>query len=193
MRASSDDRSNRSMKWRTIGWEPLDSTPSRSDATRRPGRRTPRRSAGPGDRGAAGKRRTTLPVRGVDQEPAVKAVGHHLRGVDGQVETDHRAQDADVPHQLGPFGSDRLEVAAEPFADRATDRVREGRPARSSRPSPGPRVGDRVAAEGGGVHPGFENRREVGRRESISTPAATPPARALKRRVRMSGVIGVCW
>ena len=109
-----------------------------------------------GDR-QGGQQADDVAVRGVDQQPALQARGDDVRGVDRQVEADHRPQDADVADQVGQLGAKRLEVLAEPLADRepaleqavGLDRLDRGQ----RRPA-----GDRVAAERGGVHPRLERR-----------------------------------
>ena len=75
-------------------------------------------------------------MRGVDQEPALQALGDDVGGVEGQVQADHDAEDPDLADQVGQLGAKRLEVARNrsPIAARA----RAGPPPRSSRSSPGP-------------------------------------------------------
>ena len=129
-------------------------------------------------------------MRGVDQQPALQAVGDDRRGVDRQLEADHHALDADVADQVGQLGAQRLEVAAEPLADRPAALEQAVLLDRLDRRQPGP-AGDRVAAERAGVRARLERLGDL-RLWRSARPAATPPARALAQ-VRTSGSIPECW
>ena len=105
----------------------------------------------------AGNSRTTWPCVALIKSRRRMHSATIVRGIDGQIQPDHGALDPDVAHQLGQLGADRLEMVAKPFADGDSALEQavglDGLDGRQGRPA-----GDRVAAEGRGVHPRLEHR-----------------------------------
>ena len=108
-----------------------------------------------------------MAVGRVDQEPPLEALGDHRRGVDREIESDHRSQNADLADQFGPFRLEGLEVAAEPLADSlgAVEQpfLLDGLDRRKPRAA-----GNRVASESAGVHSRLQGLGDLDRRHHDS-------------------------
>src|SRR5215831_3263924 len=66
-----------------------------------------------------GQQAYDMSMRCINQEVPPQAFRDQIRRIKGQVETDHGALDADLADRPGQLGAERLELAAEPFADGA--------------------------------------------------------------------------
>ena len=124
----------------------------------------------------AGRSRIDVAVRGVDQEPALQAVGDDAprrrpsaRGRSSRPGSGCRGSGS------GSSAAQRLEVAAEPLADRPAALEQAVLLDRLDRRQPGP-AGDRVAAEGAGVHPRLERRGDLAAWRSSRPPRRRRPA-----------------